>query len=161
MKHGHDRMLQELFGMSIGSYAGEPMVGVRDERNLLGNSCDVCPGCGTMPIDGVCDCQASQGCCAGCGLESAECECEESDVCPSCGMMSSSPDMPCSCGMSDGRLMEKAPPGHEKMVRGLKKAQKKGEVENAYAIAWHHYNAKHKGVPGGGKKHRASKKRKG
>jgi hypothetical protein len=58
------RKLQERFGDPIGSYAGNPPVGVRSETDDV-----VCPDCGMIPIAGQCGCSA------------------ENDVCPSCGMM--------------------------------------------------------------------------
>jgi hypothetical protein len=179
MKNDYSELLSEKFGEPIGMSAGEPMIGVRDERG------DICSSCGMMPIESSCGCDAEESveACAGCGEAIDQCMCgEDEDVCSSCGMMPV--DGSCGCGESCPRcnqmpvggscgcimgeaakacsqcgmkemcecgMTEVAPPGHEKMVKGLKKAQKKGDVENAYAIAWHHYNVKHPG--GKGKKH--------
>lgn len=149
----YDRILWERFGMPIGNMAGEPMVGVRDEREDL---VEVCPSCGMLPFDSGCGCDSgSAEICSGCGqmVIDGTCGCRKVTVGSSCGCGMS--EGMCKCGMNEGRkkkkIKEVAPPGHEKMVKGLKKAQEKGDIENAYAVAWHHYNVKHSG--GGGKKH--------
>ena len=165
MKSDFNRLLREKFGEPIGMMAGQSMIGVRDERS------DACPSCGMMPIGGSCGCSnEAVEVCDGCGMPASDCACAEADACPVCSMMPVGDS--CGCGsMHEGKeksacecgakvvegevcqcgINEVAPPGHEKMVKGLKKAQAKGDVENAYAVAWHHYKVKHPG--GKGKKH--------
>lgn len=150
----YDRILWERFGMPIGTMAGEPMVGVRDEREDLA---EVCPSCGMLPVEKSCGCESSSAeICSGCGQMVIDGQCGCSKIEPSGGCGCGMAEGMCECGMYEGRRLKKkmkevAPPGHEKMVKGLKKAQAKGDIENAYAVAWHHYNVKHPG--GGGKKH--------
>jgi len=119
----YERMLQEKFGMPIGSYAGEPAIGVRDQREgdleeLL------CPGCGMMPVGGSCGC-------------------EQSEVCPRCGMMPLAVDAPCSCVVAEAK--KKGGPSKKtakKILRGTKTfKQKMKKVEKwaedpAAAAAW-------------------------
>lgn len=164
MRTKYDRLLNEKFGMPIGMMAGQSLAGVHDERDEM-----VCSECGMMPIGGTCGCGSNVGSCEGCGLSADQCTCDSAGVCPMCGMMPQKIEKACSCGLSEGKkgmcgecgmreamcqcggMKEVAPPGHEKMVKGLKKAQAKGDVENAYAVAWHHYKTKH--PAGKGKKH--------
>lgn len=85
------RILRERFGDPIGSYAGEPLIGVRDEAS------DVCSSCGMMPIDGECGCEA-QVC--DCGKPVEQCECsghmhEGVEPCSECGMLEV--DESCGC----------------------------------------------------------------
>lgn len=53
MKKKLEKSLVEMFGMPIGAYAGEPMVGVRDELDEMGG---ICPDCDMMMMDGHCGC---------------------------------------------------------------------------------------------------------
>jgi hypothetical protein len=141
------RKLNERFGLPIGRYAGEPLVGVRDERMV-----EPCPHCGMLSVNGTCGCEHEHDVCEKCGMMpqnvESTCECglmEGSSTCSQCGMSEAT----CECGMNENDMEEVAPPGHEKMVKGLKKAD---AVENPWAVAWAHYNKKHPG--GHGKKHR-------
>lgn len=129
-------MLQEKFGDPIGSYAGEPTMGVRDERNE-----GVCPDCGMMPVGGSCGCGGAVGLAVcDCGSPPDQCDCEGHiheghEPCSECGMY----EVEGSCGCThmsevDG-LEEVTPPGHEKMVRGLKKNP---DIDNPWAVAWAH-----------------------
>jgi hypothetical protein len=136
----------EAFGEPIGNYAGEYLDGVRNEVAT-------CPDCGMMPINGKCGCSAPAGSvCPSCGMMpiNGQCNCKKHDSC-SCGGggMLSQVTGPCECGMNEAGIEEVAPPGHEKMVMGLKKA--KG-IKNPWAVAWSHYNKKHPG--GRGKRHK-------
>jgi len=91
------KMLFEKFGDPIGSYAGEPAAGVRDEDESM---VETCPACNMLPVDGNCGCEEN---CDGCGIPVSQCDCEEtSKVCPACGMMSTTVNTPCSCGISEG-----------------------------------------------------------
>jgi hypothetical protein len=144
------RVLQEKFGDPIGRYAGTPMVGVQDEAGA-----DVCPDCGMLPVEGQCGCSGeeasdewyktdppSKTICRGCGGEMSTdsgCGCnrmhEGTEPCSECGMY----EVEGSCGcthMDEGDdLEEVTPPGHEKMVRGLKKNP---DIDNPWAVAWAH-----------------------
>ena len=115
----HDHMLQEKFGMPIGAYAGEPAVGVRDQRE----SELLCPSCGMMPVDGACGC-------------------EHSDVCPKCGMMPLSVDEPCSCMVAEAKKGGPSKKTAKKILRGTKtfkekmKKVEKWADDPAAAAAW-------------------------
>jgi len=102
MKKDYNWLIIEKFGAPIGSMAGEPMVGVRDERE------SVCPDCGMMSINGQCGCGESCPHCkempvggsCGCMNESAEKSCDE------CGMN----EEMCECGgMNEGKKKKKGP----------------------------------------------------
>lgn len=131
MKSKYEKILWERFGTPIGKMAGEPLVGVRDERS------DLCASCGMMPIDGECDCskELSEERCEGCGMPTEQCSCQDADVCPKCGMlpvngacscgstMKESKNSACECGamMEEGQkschecgMNQVAPPGKEK-----------------------------------------------
>lgn len=134
-KIDYDRVLLEKFGDPIGSYAGEPLMGVRDERNE-----GVCPDCGMMPVGGSCGCGSEEKC--SCGKPVSMCDCEGhthgmsegTEPCSECGMY----EVEGTCGcthMGEGDLEEVTPPGHEKMVRGLKKNP---DIDNPWAVAWAH-----------------------
>lgn len=133
-------LLSELFGDPIGSYAGDAPVGVRDERDT-----EICEDCGMFVIDGECNCTKGK---AGTSTSSWGVEVE---ACKRCGMLplretqdGSCPtcdEEGCTHEMDEGGVDEVAPPGHEKMVRGLKKA--KG-VDNPFAVSWAHHNKYHK-----------------
>jgi len=115
----YEKMLQEKFGMPIGTYAGQPMVGVRDE----GGEELLCSGCGMMPVGGSCGC-------------------EDSDVCPRCGMMPPADDQPCSCAMAEAKKRGPSKKTAQKILRGTKTfKQKMKKVEKwaddpAAAAAW-------------------------
>lgn len=73
----------------------------------------------------------------------------EDVCCDKCGMMQSDMDQAHACEadgpmateLAEDDLVQKAPPGGEKVVKALKK--QKG-VKNPWAIAWAQYNKKHK-----------------
>jgi len=46
-----NKILLEKFGDPIGSYAGEPLIGVRDEEEE-----DICEKCGLLKLDELCGC---------------------------------------------------------------------------------------------------------
>jgi hypothetical protein len=106
MKTKHDRIIEENFGMpldyddKIGTkigdeYAGEPAVGVRDMREA-----GVCSECGTMPVDGECECgcMVEDKMCSGCGMSMHDCMCDvEEDTCSVCSMMPVNNS--CGCGL--------------------------------------------------------------
>lgn len=57
MKKNLEKSLVEMFGMPIGAYAGEPMVGVRDEReDEMDEIGGICPDCDMMVVDDQCGC---------------------------------------------------------------------------------------------------------
>jgi hypothetical protein len=131
----YSELLKEKFGEPIGMMAGQPMVGVRDERT------DVCPHCGELPIDGICGCGDQCPQCAempvdnscGCGLREAEKTCDE------CGMK----EEVCECSMSEAKK-KKGPTKKtaQKILRGTKTFKDKmKKVSNwaedpAAAAAW-------------------------
>jgi len=78
------KILQETFGEPIGSYAGESLVGVRDEQ--------ACPACGMMLVDGQCGCNQAETC-SSCGMLPFETECN-------CGTSSLALGESCNCGMN-------------------------------------------------------------
>lgn len=130
----HTRLI-EAFGDPIGSYAGNAPVGVRivDEDGT-------CPACGMMPIAGQCGCDAASEEICDCGMPISQCKCEGHmhegvEPCEECGMYEV--DGACGCThMEEVDLEEVTPPGHEKMVRGLKKDP---SIDNPYAVAWAHH----------------------
>jgi hypothetical protein len=92
MKNDYHRLLIEKFGDPIGSFAGEPLTGVRDERE------DTCPDCGMMIVDGRCGCEdfvddefadfeEDTALCPGCGMMSVGGGCGCGDSCPHCSQM--------------------------------------------------------------------------
>ena len=160
--------LDPVMGTRIGDEPGITTIGAVGVRDMKKEDAVVCPVCGEMPIGGSCGCDDSDVCpmcgqmppqvaapcscgggglneakdtCDECGMNQDVCECgmNEAKTCSECGMS----EAVCECGMN-----EVAPPGHEKMVKGLKKA---GNVENPWAVAWAHYGKKHPG--GRGKRH--------
>lgn len=132
------RRLQETFGDPIGSYAGEPLVGVRDEGSeCLGCGMDssecqcaasgVCPQCGGMPVGGECMCESTM----------------DEDVCAECGMMRVEGEG-CGCTHLEEAKKKKGPTKKtaQKILRGTKTFKDKmkkvsGWAENpAAAAAW-------------------------
>jgi len=65
---------------------------------------------------------------------------EGDGCCAQCGMMPMQMDQGCSCHEGDVPIEEKAPPGYEKVVKGLKKDK---SVDNPWAVAW---SMKNKGI---------------
>lgn len=159
MKRNLSRKLLEMFGdeldpimgSKIGDVEGIKKVGAVGVRDMRREDAVVCPHCGEMPIGGECGC--NRDVCPTCGQMppklNSSCGCglmeAKSSTCEMCGEAA---DV-CECGMYEGEVEEVAPPGHEKMVRGLKKAS---NVSNPWAVAWAHYKEKHPG--GRGKRHR-------
>jgi hypothetical protein len=99
MKKELIKKLTENFGSPIGSYAGEPLVGVRDEGMV-----EPCPHCGMLPVNGTCGCEHKHDVCEKCGMmpQSVEssCECglmEGSSTCSQCGMNEAT----CECSMNE------------------------------------------------------------
>lgn len=99
MKKELIKKLTENFGSPIGSYAGEPLVGVRDEEMV-----EPCPHCGMLPVNGTCGCEHKHDVCEKCGMmpQSVEssCECglmEGSSTCSQCGMNEAT----CECSMNE------------------------------------------------------------
>lgn len=132
------RRLQETFGDPIGSYAGESLVGVRDERSTCpgcgeeSSKCQcsesgVCPSCGGMPVDGVCMCEGSM----------------DEDVCAECGMMYVEGEG-CGCTHLEEAKKKKGPSKKtaQKILRGTKtfkekmKKVEKWADDPAAAAAW-------------------------
>ena len=122
-----DKLLKERFGDPIGSYSGESLVGVRDERN---ESSMICPACGMMPING-------------------KCACDNSEVCPACGMMPLKVGSSCGCERNLSERKGKGPSKKtaKKILRGAKTfKQKMKKVEKwadnpAAAAAWMQHRA--------------------
>jgi len=133
-----DTTLLETFGDPIGTYAGEPAVGVRDQRGGM-EEASVCPDCGMMPVDGQCGCSAEGDVCPSCGMMAVggSCGCGGGveTACQECGMN----ELECECGYNQS-LDEVAPPGYEDIVKGLKKEP---TVDNPWAVAW---SMKNKGI---------------
>lgn len=131
MKTKYERIIEENFGMpldydaKIGTkigddYAGEPAVGVRDMREE-----GICAECGTMPVEGECECgcMTEEEMCSGCGMNMSDCMCgveTDSDACPMCSMLPvnnscgcdssyeiEEPNL-CSCGanLNEGEICE-------------------------------------------------------
>lgn len=121
------RLVEERFGpefRKIGVFAGEPAVGVRDERDDM-----ECTECGMMKIEGACGCAGHEegNVCAGCGMMPIDgsCGCDHSeDACQTCGMKGG------GCGHE---VTEVAPEGGEHVVKALKK---KKDIDNPWALAW-------------------------
>ncbi len=65
----------------------------------------------------------------------------EKPCCDKCGKMPPELNSSCGCNVLENDLVQKAPPGGEKMVKALKKNKK---IKNPWAIAWSVYNKKHK-----------------
>ena len=134
----YSKLLNEKFGESIGSMAGQPMVGVRDERD------GVCPHCGEMPVGGSCGCGSECPSCGempvggscGCGLREAEKTCE-------CGMKEDT----CQCDMTEAKKKGPSKKTAQKILRGTKTfKQKMKKVEKwadnpAAAAAWMQHRA--------------------
>lgn len=120
MRTKWDRILEERFGRPIGTYAGEPLAGVRDEREDLPETIEECKKCEMLPIEDQCGCGEEK--CEGCGMTASQCTCPQSDVCPVCGMMkvpmglSIGPS--CSCGMHEGKRKGPSKKAARKILRG-------------------------------------------
>lgn len=122
----YSELLREKFGEPIGMMAGQPMVGVRDER------ADVCPHCGELPVDGVCGCGSQCPKCAelpvndscGCGLREGEKMCDE------CYMN----EEMCECGMNEAKK-KKGPTKKtaQKILRGTKTFKDKMKKVSSWA----------------------------
>ena len=124
MSSAYDKMLMEKFGMPIGTYAGEPLVGVRDERRLVDAEEPLtCAACGMMPIAGSCGC-------------------DQAEECPRCGMMPPTADAVCSCTMSEAKKGGPSKKTAKKILRGTKtfkekmKKVEKWADDPAAAAAW-------------------------
>ena len=140
-----NKNLVETFGEPIGSYAGEPAVGVRNEI-------DSCSECGMMPVEvdsmGSCGCSSheepSSEICGACRMPVDQCTCQDSNVCPACGMMNLQPTGGCSCGTVNEAKKKKGPSKKtaKKILKGTKSfAQKMKKVSGwaedpAAAAAW-------------------------
>lgn len=163
--------LQERFGDPIGSYAGDAPVGVRSEAVVCPSCgmmpIDGVCGCAADSHDCGCgapvgECSCEEELCDSCGMSVDQCACPASGTCPKCGMMPIDGECNCAlavmeaagscaeCGMSEAMcecgtyesdMKEVAPPGHEKMVKGLKKDP---DIDNPWAVAWSAYNKKKK-----------------
>lgn len=129
--------LIEMFGEPIGALAGEPAVGVRDERMS-------CRSCGMMPVDleaDGCGCgyeeEQLDDMCHGCSMPVDQCCCEESNVCPACGMMSLEPGGECTCVMSEAkRRKKKGGPSKktaQKILKGTKTFAQKMQKVSGWA----------------------------
>lgn len=124
MKYSYEHILQEKFGMPIGTYAGEPLVGVRDERQLVDSEEPLmCSACGMMPIGGMCGC-------------------DQAEECPRCGMLPAATNTPCSCSISEAKKGGPSKKTAKKILRGTKtfkeKMKKVGKWADdpAAAAAW-------------------------
>jgi hypothetical protein len=93
------KILQETFGEPIGSYAGEIIVGVRDEK--------VCPACGMMLVDGQCECNQAETC-SSCGMlpVEAECNCGSSSLGESCNCGMNQVEVGCGCTHNESEELE-------------------------------------------------------
>jgi len=131
-----DTILLETFGDPIGTYAGEPAVGVRDQRGGM-EEASVCPDCGMMAVGGQCGCSAEGDVCPSCGMMAVggSCGCGGGveTACQECGMN----ELECECSYNQN-LDEDAPPGYE----GL---EKEPTIDNPYAVNWSAKSAKDKG----------------
>lgn len=150
------RKLYETFGEPIGSYAGDPPVGVRNEGSPcpdcgmmpIAGKCgceavagDTCPKCGMMPVDGMCECYSGMsrhvnesGC--GCGMnQSGTCECgmKEAEACDECGGMVE--DGTCECGREMKEEKRKGPSKKtaQKILRGTKTFKDKVKKVSSWA----------------------------
>jgi len=95
-----NKTLSEMFGEPIGSYAGEPLTGVRGT--------EPCESCKMMPLEigGQCGCesqpeemQPNQDM----NVDQPEIDSVDSNVCPNCGMMSMEPGAACPCTLSESK----------------------------------------------------------
>lgn len=91
-----------------------------------------------MPVGGECGCAAESEEICDCGMPVSQCECEGHmhegvEPCDECGMYEV--EGSCGCTHLEGKedIEEVAPPGYEKVVKGLKKDK---EVDNPWAVAW-------------------------
>lgn len=112
--------IREAFGDPIGDYAGEVLVGVRDERNAMNVA--PCSRCGMIPIDGHCACES-----------------DEEMVCSKCGMLPINGN--CGC-MTEAKKRGPNKKTAKKILRGKKtmtsimKSTKKWADEPAAAAMW-------------------------
>ena len=149
------KKIQERFGDPIGSYAGDAPVGVRSVEEA--EDAGPCEACGLLPIDGECGCLHGSSSCSGCGNPPENCACsvakpgvyEGVEPCEECGMLEVGGVCGCThmAESSEDDLEEVTPPGHEKMVKGLKKVP---GIKSPWAVAWAHH--KKYGAPKKGKK---------
>lgn len=135
MRTKWDKVLEERFGRPIGTYAGEPLVGVRDEREDVTEMIEECKKCEMMPIEDQCGCGEEK--CEGCGMPASQCTCQSSQVCPVCGMMpvSDGPKLSpsCGCGMHEGKRRGPAKKTARKILRGAKSFTQKMKKVSGWA----------------------------
>ena len=138
MRNRIDNILEERFGKPIGDYAGEPLVGVRDEREESINVSEVieeCKTCEMLPVEDQCGCGEEKR--EGCGMPVSQCSCPRQDVCPMCGMMriptglSMGPS--CSCGMYEGKGSGPSKRTAKKILRGAKSFSQKMKRVSGWA----------------------------
>ena len=112
--------IREAFGDPIGTYAGETLVGVRDESELMPTT--PCSCCGLLPINGHCACETDNG-----------------EVCSHCGMMPIEGN--CGC-MNEDKRKGPSKKTAKKMLRGKKtmtsimKSTEKWADDPAAAARW-------------------------
>jgi hypothetical protein len=92
------KKIREAFGDPIGSYAGDAPAGVRDNDAT-------CNECGMMTVSDE-DCGCGGNICDSCGMPADKCTCQDAEVCPVCGKMSTSITDPSSCECSKPSLFE-------------------------------------------------------